>query len=167
MPSRHHFRFADATCDSLGAVIFLLHTHIGAPNIPVDMDIVSAEIPPLLGLDILDRQSLTPCTVSNRLVKRNRHYKLDGIHTSVDEWFVQMKRSAKNLFSAPIHFLTYTYFSKMQLSRLHRQFFHPSASKLLDLIKNYRTEEATPQSFKTSEDVSRRCGPCQRIQGSQ
>lgn len=38
--------------------------------IPVKVDVVSVDIPPLLGLDILDQHSLLADTVMNRLVKQ-------------------------------------------------------------------------------------------------
>lgn len=39
-------------------------------KVPVSMDVIDANIPALLGLDVFDSESLTPCTVSDRLINR-------------------------------------------------------------------------------------------------
>lgn len=57
---------------------------------------------------------------------------------------------------------TQIHFTRAQLSKLHRQFFRPSASKLFNLLKKARLEEGDPETLKTLEDISKRCDPCQR-----
>lgn len=115
---------------------------------------LSADTSAPLGLDILDLEFFPPCTVYNRVVERIRNPKLYGTHNYVDEWFIQLKRSAKSHFYASMHILTPIYFSKMQLPRLHRQFFFLSASKQFNFIKRSRTVEAMPETLKVLEDIS-------------
>ena len=55
------------------------------------------------------------------------------------------------------------YFTRTQLNYLHKQFFHPSATKLYNLLKKARPEEVTPETLSILEDISKRCDPCQRI----
>ena len=54
-------------------------------------------------------------------------------------------------------------FTSNQLHKLHRQFLHPSAEKLYNLLRRYRPEDTTPETKKTLKDITRRCDPCQRI----
>ena len=42
----------------------------GMNPIMVKVDVVRADIPALLGMNLLDKESLTPCTISNRLIHR-------------------------------------------------------------------------------------------------
>ena len=53
--SSSRFRFADTTFQSHGQVTIPLATSPGVPPIQVPLDVVSADIPALLGLDILDK----------------------------------------------------------------------------------------------------------------
>ena len=45
----------------------MLPTPVSTPDIPVILDIVDVEIPPLLGLDILDGKNLLFDNVTNHL----------------------------------------------------------------------------------------------------
>ena len=58
--SRNRFRFADAVFNSLGQIVLPLLTPLGQPSINVTLDVVTADIPALLGMDLLNRESLTP-----------------------------------------------------------------------------------------------------------
>ena len=71
-PSKCGFTFADATYASLGSVTLPLYTPPGIPTIMVQLEIVPADIPALLGLDDLDQHQLTIDTVHNVLAKRSR-----------------------------------------------------------------------------------------------
>lgn len=68
--SQRRFLFADTAFPSLGKVFLYLSTSMGIWPIAVATDVVTADIPPLLGLDVLDREYLMASTVSNRLIKR-------------------------------------------------------------------------------------------------
>lgn len=83
--SRDRLRFADATYDSLGTISIPLRTTPGVPPILVKMDIVHADIPALLGLDVFDKESITPCVVSNRLRKRVMHKAANCEDVWIDE----------------------------------------------------------------------------------
>lgn len=88
--SNHRFRFADSVLKSLGIVTLPLKTPHGQKTIDVELDVVATDIPALLGMDLLDRKSRTPCTVTNRLVKRipDDNRPLDYI----DLWHVPLER---------------------------------------------------------------------------
>ena len=56
------------------------------------MDVVKADTPALLGLDVLDRESLMADTVANRLTKRGVAQE-NGSYFYFDEWHVPLLRS--------------------------------------------------------------------------
>ena len=83
--SINRFRFADTTYKSLGQISLPLATPAEKPPIHVMMDVVPADIPPLLGMDVLDRESLIADTVANRLTKRSVCRENDGTQFYYDE----------------------------------------------------------------------------------
>ena len=162
----HRFRFADKLFDSLGKVSLFLSTPKGIPPICVELDVVQADIPALLGMDILDREGLIADTVAGRLTKRVRTQSKQGHEHYVDEWSIPLYRSPSRHVYARMHFAFTTFFARSQLLKLHKQFFHPSAQKLFNLLRRARPEEATPETLAILEDLSKRCDPCQRIQNA-
>lgn len=56
------------------------------PNISVKLEVVSTDIFALLGLDVLDAQSLTANTVLNRLVKKKVGILKNGKVSTIEEW---------------------------------------------------------------------------------
>lgn len=157
------FRFADHTYKSLGVAFFLLETPPGVPAIEVPMDIVPANIPPLLGMDIMDANSLYPNTVANRLTKCVETRDTHGNTTFLDQWFVPMQRSHSRHSYAKMAFPAVYFFTKAQLVKMHRNFHHPSVEKLFNLLQRARPETATKQTWLTLQDIAKRCDPCQRI----
>ena len=122
------------------------------------MDVVDANIPALLGLDAMDENSLTPCLVTNTLVKR-----VAKQGKTTDLWSIKLNRAQSNHLFAPLRLPNVTRFSRVQLGKLHRQFFHPSPEKLFNLIKKARPEHATPETRDELDDITARCDPCQRM----
>lgn len=117
---------------------------------------MDADIPALLGTDILDKESLTPCTVSNRLVKHVPHKKADGKEVYLDEWPVPVIRSSNNHLYAEMNLSEAIFLTRTQLCRLHRQFLHPSAQKLFNVLKRSLPDEAgtTFRAARFLPDVS-------------
>lgn len=113
------------------------------PKLLVSMDLVEVEISALLGLDMFDRESITPCTVSNRLIKRLPVEKNGGEFKIFDQWYTTLRRSLSGLLYAEMSFPHSIYFTRTQVSKIHRQFFHPSAAKLFKLIQIARPEHDT------------------------
>lgn len=52
-------------------------------------------------------------------------------------------------------------YSRADLTKLHKNFFLPSAQKLYNLIRRSRPQDTTPDTLKLLEDISRRCNTCQ------
>ena len=149
---------------SRGKVTLPLKTPSGIPKVMIELDIVDADIPALVGMNVLDKKSLTPCTITNRLIHKVKGTTRDGKDIMIDSWSVPLIRSPSNHLYAEMESTTPLFFTRSQLVKLHRQFFHPSAQKLFNVMKRARPEEATPQTLKTLKDISARCDPCQRIQ---
>ena len=70
MQSTNRFRFGDMSVKSLEMVEIDLEVPSPRRSIPVLMDIVPVDVPALLGLDVLDSESLYADNVTNGLVQR-------------------------------------------------------------------------------------------------
>jgi hypothetical protein len=51
----------------------------------------------------------------------------------------------------------------MELKKLHRQCFHPSADKLYNLIRRARPEMAGDETRKSLHEITATCHSCQTI----
>lgn len=68
---------------------------------------------------------------------------------------------------APLLFPSiYSQLSRHQLYKLHKNFFHPSVEKLLNLIRSAHRDDAHAETRRILQDLSARCDPCQRIKTS-
>lgn len=83
--SPSQFCFADTTFGSLGKPIIPLATPSGIHPIDVALDVVAADIPPFLKVDVLHRESLTADTVADLLIQRVAFRLEDGSYTYSDE----------------------------------------------------------------------------------
>lgn len=63
----NRFCFADNIFESICQVTLQLGKPYRTRPVFVNLDVVNAEIPVLLGMDIFERESLSPDTVGNRL----------------------------------------------------------------------------------------------------
>jgi len=161
--SPHSFRFANETFSSIGSLTLYIETPTGVAPIAVDIDVVAADIPPLLGLDVIDREGLTPDVAFNVLAKRRQETTAAGTRIYIEEWSVPMWRAASRHSYVALSTSHPTLFTRTQLQKLHRQFFHPSAEKLYNLLRRSRPADTTPATRKVLEDITARCDPCQRI----
>lgn len=85
------------------------------------MDFVEPSgVPMLIGLDIMDKYKLVPDNVDNLLI--NKQF----------QWAVPNTRKRGHLYLEwIIHEVFYT---KGEILRIHKHFFHPSATKLFEVI---------------------------------
>lgn len=112
----------------------------------------------------MDRESLTPCIISNRIMKRRCHDDTTIQKTYHGLWSVPLRRSLSHHLYTSIDNSADMHFTKVQLGCLHRQFFHPSTQKLFNFIKRARPEEVTTETMVILKEFSKRCDPCQRMQ---
>ena len=84
----------------------------------------------------------------------------------MNDWNIPVVRSKSNHLYVEVNLASPRYFTRTQLSRLHRQCFHPSAKKFFELIQKTRPEEITPETMENLKEIAQRCDPCQRMQGT-
>ena len=63
-------------------------------------------------------------------------------------------------------FTNYTFYTTAQLQKFHRQFAHPSAGTLYNLLKKAGLEAVDAKTMEQLEDIVSRCEPCQRIRNA-
>ena len=161
--SAHRFRFGDESFQSLGRISLPLATPPGVKPILVQFDIVQANIPPLLRMNVLDREKLVADTVFNRLARRSANELEDGRMTYVGKGFIPLVRSLSRHVYVPLDCGTRKYLTKAQLHKLHSQLFYLSPTKLFNLLRKAHPEDATPETLHILRDISKRCDPCQRF----
>ncbi len=116
-PSSTFFRFGDGSYPSLGS----MEIRIPIPNgsfLKIQSDVVSACIPFLLGLDVLDRESIVANNVTNEL------------QSPLSGWSIPLKRKFGHLYLCLG--TKEVLFTKTELVKLHRHFHHPSSGNLMD-----------------------------------
>ncbi|MEM1283154.1 MAG: reverse transcriptase domain-containing protein [Chlamydiota bacterium] len=144
--SSNTFTFGDGSYDSRGSLIAYIPTPLGN-FLNVQFDIVDADIPMLLGLDILDETGMFPNTVTNELVCVSQKWSL-RLTRQFGHAYLKWKSMD-------------TFFTRKQLVRMHRHFHHPSTSKLMNLIKKAKPAHADENTRKLLEDISKSCKTCQ------
>ena len=127
---------------------------------------VQADIPAVLGMQVLDSESLIADTVVNRLTKRERLQYKEGTIGYFGEWSMLIVRPKSNHVFTQTCFLPKIYSTRAQLWKLHWQFFDPSAQKLFNHLRRARPEEATPETLNTLRNLSKRCDLCERIKNA-
>jgi hypothetical protein len=91
-------------------------------DLQICADIVHPSVPLLFGFDILDKQKLNVLSVANK------------IHSAIAGWTLPLVRQQGHLY-LKCYPHSETFYSRQQLYRLHKHLFHPSADKLLNLLK--------------------------------
>ncbi len=81
----------------------------------------------------------------------------------IDNWFIPMHRAPSSHLHVDMDLSASVHFTRAQLSKLRRQFFHPSAQKLFNLLRRTRPDDATPETLRILEDFSKQCDPIQLI----
>ena len=117
----------------------------GDSYIQITVDIVRANIPLLIGLDALDEYQLYVNNIQNLL-----------IHDRIG-WIVPLQRLDGHMFYA---WGNEIFFILPELRKMHKGFYHPSAEKLLNLIKRAEPKHATPEVRTLLKEISERCLVC-------
>jgi hypothetical protein len=129
-----------------------LEIRIPTPNggfLPVNVDVISINVPFLIGLDFLDREGLNCLTVENKLTCLK------------DNWSVPLERKLGHVYWKWDH--DTILFTKSELQRLHLHFYHPSVRKLYNLIRRAKPHEATSDTRALLEEITEACKTCQHI----
>jgi Aspartyl protease len=132
--SRTVFRFGVGVSKSRG----ILHMRIPTPNesfMLLAVDDVDADIPFLVGLDILDLFQLNVDTVQNQLRAPKAGWSIPLVRKN-GHIYLEWKPEDRILFT------------KAELTRLHRGFFHPPSSQLIKLIQRASETILMPKQGK-------------------
>lgn len=92
--SYNRFLSGNETFNLLGAVSLQIPTQVGVPVIYIKFDFVQADIPALIGMDVLDREHLIADTIFNRLDRCLAYPYEGGSQVYVDEWYIRLIRSS-------------------------------------------------------------------------
>ena len=129
------FAFGDGVYKSLGS----MEIRIPTPDnsfISLDVDVVKPDVPFLLGLDILDQHQLMADNIDNKLRSRALG------------WSMPIVRHRGHLY---IQWNTnYVLFTRAELNRLHKHFWHPSSGKLYNLLKRTNPLDANEETERMS-----------------
>lgn len=91
----------------------------------VTLSVLKEDVPELFVIDVLDSETLTPDTVTNRLSKRISVSGKELKKMFINDWHILMMRYKINHSDFPTRSATDINFLYTKLLRLHKKFFHP------------------------------------------
>jgi hypothetical protein len=148
IPSNRVFRFGDETCTSSGSFEISIPTPDGC--LQASVDVVKPDIPLLIGLDLMDKHRLQFLSVSDEL----EHSPASG-----KGWKIPVTRKHGHGYlvwsSSAVHY------TRPQLQKLHQHFYHPSTSKLMNVLKRASPESVTKETKTLLDDIVQACQACQ------
>lgn len=138
-PSNSYFKFGDTVYPSIGRIPIRIPTPHGG-TMEFNLEVVEANVPIILGLDLLDKEELYIYNIDNVIV-----HKYQG-------WTIPLQRKRGHLY------ITWNYqevlYTKRELQKLHFHFFHPTAKKLYNLISRATPREATTETMKLINQIT-------------
>ena len=147
-PSPYSYKFGDGIRASRGMIDVRMRIKEGF-YLQFFVDVVDADIPLLLGLDLLDKHMLVADNTVNLLISK------------VGRWTVPIVRAHGHMFVKwDVHEVLYT---RTELERLHLHFFHPSKQKLLNLLKRGTPDSITAETAGVIQDIVDNCAGCKRF----
>lgn len=146
-PARHSqtFIFGKGSTASSALALTRIPTPIGS-FLQVEVDVMRADVPFLLVLDVLTAYGFTLDFCQDRVIST-----AGGCH-------VPLVRDGGHVFwrwSVADILLTI-----MELHKLHLNLLHSSSSNLYILVRLARPKDVTPETRKILEDISRSCTTC-------
>ena len=134
---------------SLGSIEIRIPTP-GKSYLPVRVDVFSADIPLLLGLDWLDECGMYFNNVRNLLCFQNLYWEIP-ISRKLGHAYVEWKHLDSILFT------------RSELLRLHRGFQHAHQDKLLNLFRRARPAGLDLRTRSILGEISESCDTYQRL----
>lgn len=158
-PSTKSFPFFDACYKSLGTIDLKLAAPAGMWNIYVKLDVVAADIPTFLRLDILNSHSLIAETVSNLQLKKTEFKTKNGSVSFIEEWSVPLTKADFHVY-VNLAQSERICFTRKQLQKLYRQFVYQCADKLYNLLRCDRPSKKSQSSLYILQDFRLRFEAC-------
>ena len=116
--------------------------------IHIEADVVTANIPLLLGLDVLDREQLVADNVLNQLQCHHRG------------WSIPISRKHGHMYVT--WNISKSYYTRAELRKIHKHFWHPSSEKLFNLLKRI-DPNTTADTLKVLKEIQTACSTCQKL----
>lgn len=142
------YKFEEDQQLSLGAIVIRMPSK-GHRIINLKVDVVPADVPFLIGIDVLDQNKMYPNTVENKLYGPELDFDIPLIRKN-GHVYLEWSKTERILFT------------KKELIKPHRNFSHPTADKLLNLLKLAIPWETDEKSKDIFEDIAKNCDTCQR-----
>ena len=153
-PSRARFRFGSVTHDSLGTI----HAKLPIPGRkPFRIDVVPIDVPFLFGLDLMDVTRATPNILENQMEIQ--------IGSETDRGIKSLPLTRKHghvYIEWEPGDMSDNFFTSQELTKLHRQFYHPSAEKLNNLLRRANPKDVSPETHQLIQAIVRACDICQK-----
>jgi hypothetical protein len=146
--SNNVYRFGVDKRDSLGSIA--IHIPTPAAVITLNVDVVRAKVPLLIGLEILDASGVTADTVSNKLKCPKGGWETPLVR-KIGHVYLEWCYEGNNLFS------------KSELTKMHRGFYHPSSENLLNLLKRARPDDTNQETMQLLQQIASACKTCQKL----
>ena len=118
--------------------------------IVLSVDVTKADVPFLLGLDVMDRFGLYLNTVENKLVCPTFGWKMD-VRRKLGHVYLEWNERDRIVFT------------RAELTKLYRNFYHPGVENLMNLIKQVRPSEFNAETSKILQGISDACDTCLRF----
>ncbi len=145
-PSLTKFKFGDGVFSLVGTIQIRIPT-LSYSFFKIKVNVIPADVPLLLGLDVSDNEELVANNVQNEL--QGTHY----------GWSMSLTRNHGHLYltcnSKSI------LFTKSEIIKLHRHFKHPMFGKLYEVMKRARPSQVNEATRKLLETITKACETCQ------
>lgn len=98
-PPQNSFCFADAVFDSLGKISLSVMIPLASLKCGLTWILSQHDIPALLPMCVMDKESLTLCTFTNHLAKRIKCTTQEGTELFIDEWCILTHSKSNHLYA--------------------------------------------------------------------
>jgi hypothetical protein len=138
------FRFGIQSFHSLGS--FVVRVPMDKLFISHRVEVVDVDVPLLLGMDFLDRHKLIVDVTRNVLVHQST---LSSQPLTRKHGHIYIEWDSDMLFTHE------------ELTKLHRNFFHPTVNNMMNLFKRANIRDLPDDTRRSLEEIASRCNTCQ------
>jgi hypothetical protein len=146
-PNGNVYIFGEDRRKSLGSISIRIPTSRNA-FIEVVAYVVTANVPFILDLDTLQKFGLDVCISTNRL------------RCLGQDWDIETEKKRGHLYIKDPTTTSILY-TRSELVKLHRAFFHPSTDKLYSLLKRSKPTEVHEDTRRQLRQIVKACLTCQ------
>lgn len=138
------FQFCVGRQTSKGTIFIRIRS--GSNFIQIQLDVVAANLPLLIVLDIIDKYKVTVYASVNM------------ISNAQGSWWVPLQRGNGHLhYACTMSDVLYT---RAQMSKFHNHFLYPTANKLYNLVERASPEDCTPDTRPLLVEIKNFCHLC-------